>query len=322
MHESIGFGYVRSYINDRGFGFMKNIFSIADKDEKVFFHISEIKKTRSCDDLLNSLENFDRYNIKITLWFEFGFNEKGCFVKRFIGNNEIIEMRESLKERFSCDVENARKKYLLTNTVNTDSINYNLLNSLLSQEEFSILENTRRERLNAENNLLKDLNNKSNSNNIERILDKYENAITDSAKSGTSFFSDAEKKGPYKRMPTFDDIWNFRQSKIYEKEILNGFMKSNESSIEEYEYKLLKSDLQKMFILDTNDLKKRILGRRDFRLRYGHIVGTIKMVECGREFTIEGAVAPEYFRRLCVDLRLSDMGTSAIVTGFVPYKNQ
>ncbi len=68
----IDFGSIKNYLINRGFGFVGRTFS--NPNEKVFFHITKIRKKHP--ELAQRLDNSEAFET-VNFWYEVGTNEKG-----------------------------------------------------------------------------------------------------------------------------------------------------------------------------------------------------------------------------------------------------
>jgi cold shock CspA family protein len=68
----IDFGSIKNYLNNRGFGFVGRTFS--NPNEKVFFHITKIKKKHP--ELAQELDNSQAFET-VNFWYEIETNEEG-----------------------------------------------------------------------------------------------------------------------------------------------------------------------------------------------------------------------------------------------------
>lgn len=88
MNVNFDFGVVKTYLPDRGFGFVSRTF-LNTRHKEVFFHISNLKKKNP--ELAKKLASGDSTE-SIYFWYEFEYSNKGDQVRSILESKSICQI--------------------------------------------------------------------------------------------------------------------------------------------------------------------------------------------------------------------------------------
>lgn len=90
------------------------------------------------------------------------------------------------------------------------------------------------------------------------------------------------------------------------------------NELKEAEYVALREEMRPFGFTKSSQVTAYILSN-NLKSKYGRIAGIVDFEKDGNNWKYDGGISPEYYKRLCHELGLSNNNSGSIVAGFSPY---